>query len=225
MSSKQSKKLCADCKLWTKFPLVGVFRQMETGRISMMQGHEEGRSSIQEITDAVAHCADELFAVARMEPGQILVLGCSTSEVIGEKIGTHSSEDVAKAIVGTLLCRCEKEGVYFAAQCCEHLNRSLIIERACMQAYGWEEVSVRPAPTAGGAMATEAWAHFSHPVAVERIRAHAGIDIGDTLVGMHLRPVAVPVRPSDRRIGAANVVMARTRPKYVGGPRAHYDPE
>lgn len=165
----------------------------------------------------------ELLSVAQLQKGQVVVLGCSTSEVLGDRIGTHSSEDVAAILVDTILLRLRKEKIYFAAQCCEHLNRALIVERECARKNGWPEVTVRPMPKAGGAMASRAWTRAEDPVAVEHIKADAGIDIGDTLIGMHLHSVAVPVRPSCRKIGAANLVMARTRPKYIGGPRAFYD--
>ena len=117
----------------------------------------------------------------------------------------------------------QEKGIYLAAQCCEHLNRALIIERACAEAYGLDPVCVVPQPKAGGSFATAAWRHFSEPVAVEHIRAHAGLDIGGTLIGMHLREVAVPVRLSVKTIGKAPLLSARTRPKYIGGIRARYE--
>lgn len=170
-----------------------------------------------------AECIQGLLDVAGLQPGEVLVLGCSTSEVCGHRIGSFSSTEAAEAMYGALCPPCRERGVYLAVQCCEHLNRALVVERQCAEAYGWTPVSVRPVPKAGGSMAATAMARFDDPVVVERVQAHAGIDVGDTLIGMHLRPVAVPVRIGRRKIGAANVVLARTRPKYIGGPRAQYD--
>ena len=118
---------------------------------------------------------------------------------------------------------CREKGVYLAAQCCEHLNRALILEEECALKYGYEPVCVVPQPKAGGSFATAAWKHFTSPVAVEHIRAHAGLDIGGTLIGMHLRDVAVPVRLSQKTVGEAILLCARTRPKFIGGSRAHYE--
>ncbi|MGI6192488.1 MAG: TIGR01440 family protein [Christensenellales bacterium] len=164
-----------------------------------------------------------LVDVANLKKGQIVVLGCSTSEVRGSKIGSDSSEEIAAAIMAGILPVIKENELYLAVQCCEHLNRAIVVERACAEQYGLDEVNVRPSLHAGGAMATIATTTFDDYCMVERILAHAGIDIGDTLIGMHLRPVAVPVRFAEKRIGEANVVMARTRPKYIGGPRAQYD--
>jgi uncharacterized protein (TIGR01440 family) len=117
----------------------------------------------------------------------------------------------------------KEKGIYLAAQCCEHLNRALILEQACAEKYGWEPVCVVPQPKAGGSFATTAWKNFASPVAVEHIKAHAGLDIGGTLIGMHLKEVAVPVRLSVAQIGCANLLSARTRPKFIGGIRAKYE--
>ncbi len=165
----------------------------------------------------------ELLEASGLQRGEILVVGCSSSEIVGEKIGHGSSFDTAAEVFATLMPILRERGIYLAAQCCEHLNRVLIIERECAQKYGLDEVGVVPQPKAGGSFATSAWRGFSSPVAVEHIRAHAGLDIGGTLIGMHLREVAVPVRLSTPRIGEANLLCARTRPKYVGGPRAKYE--
>ena len=165
----------------------------------------------------------ELLEAANLKAGDILVVGCSTSEVAGHMIGKASIPVVAEALLSGLFPVLRERGVYLAAQCCEHLNRALIIERACAEKYGLDEVAVRPAPKAGGSFATAVYAQMEAPVAVESIRAHAGIDIGGTLIGMHLRAVAVPVRLSLSKIGEANILCARTRPKYVGGPRAIYE--
>lgn len=165
----------------------------------------------------------ELLEAANLKAGDILVVGCSTSEVAGHMIGKASIPVVAEALLSGLFPVLRERGVYLAAQCCEHLNRALIIERACAEKYGLDEVAVRPAPKAGGSFATAVYAQMDAPVAVESIRAHAGIDIGGTLIGMHLRAVAVPVRLSLSKIGEANILCARTRPKYIGGSRAIYE--
>ena len=164
-----------------------------------------------------------LLTVANLKEEDILVVGCSTSEVLGKHIGKGSSAEVADAIYSAFAPIAAECGFYLSFQCCEHLNRALVVERACMEKYHLEEVTVRPALHAGGAMAMRAFESFRDPCVVETIQAHAGIDIGDTLIGMHLRRVAVPVRCDAAHIGEANIVMARTRPKYIGGPRAQYD--
>ncbi|NPV69736.1 MAG: TIGR01440 family protein [Firmicutes bacterium] len=173
------------------------------------------RSQVREVTEG-------LLEVARLKPGQILVVGCSTSEVLGKRIGSAGSPEVAAAILDALLAITRPRGLYLAVQSCEHLNRALVVEEACAEKYGLEPVTVLPVPKAGGAFAGTAMQVFENPVVVESIRAHAGIDIGNTLIGMHLRPVAVPVRLPVKRIGEAHVVMARTRPKLIGGERACY---
>lgn len=168
----------------------------------------------------------ELFAAAdTLRPGNILVVGCSTSEVMGKMIGTGSSEEAAKAIMDAVLPEVKKRGLFLAVQCCEHLNRSLVVERACMEKFDLQQVWVRPQLHAGGAFAMQALARFEDHVMVEdlRGRASAGVDIGGTFIGMHMHPVVVPIHAKTRKIGEANVTMARTRPKYVGGPRAAYD--
>ena len=165
----------------------------------------------------------ELLEISDAKEGQILVIGCSSSEVIGGKIGKASIPAVANAILDGILPVLKERGIYLAAQCCEHLNRALVIDAACAERYALEEVCVRPMPKAGGSFAAAYYDRLSAPVAVESIRAHMGLDIGGTLIGMHLRAVAVPVRLSISRIGEANILCARTRPKYVGGPRAIYE--
>ncbi len=166
---------------------------------------------------------EELLRVANLQAGDILVVGCSSSEVLGEKIGTGSSMDAAAAVMDGILPLLREHGVYLAAQCCEHLNRAIIIEREAARTYGLEPVNVLPQPKAGGSFATTAWQRMEAPVAVESVRAHAGLDIGGTLIGMHLRAVAVPVRLAQRQIGEAPILAARTRPKFIGGVRACYD--
>lgn len=164
----------------------------------------------------------ELLAEAKLKRGDILVIGCSTSEVVGGRIGKASSAEAAEAILAAVKPMLDAEGIYLAAQCCEHLNRAVIVERECMEKYDLTEVCVMPQPHAGGSWATKVWSALSSPVAVESISAHAGIDIGLTLIGMHLKAVAVPVRVSLSRIGNATITCARTRPKLIGGCRAVY---
>lgn len=159
---------------------------------------------------------------ANLQSGQILVIGCSTSEVVGERIGKAGSKEIADILIDPLLDWTAKLGVYLAFQCCEHLNRVLVVEQKCMEKYGLEPVIVLPALSAGGALAQAAWHKFAEPVAVEQIKAHAGIDIGDTLIGMHLRQVVVPIRLDITSLGSAHLTFAKTRPKYIGGPRATY---
>lgn len=164
---------------------------------------------------------EELAARAKLKQGSIVVIGCSTSEVLGAKIGTNSNPDTARSIFAALNDCAKAHGIYLAIQCCEHLNRALITERATVP--NGETVNVVPQPKAGGSLATAAYATFEDPVAVEQIAADAGMDIGLTLIGMHLKRVAVPVRLENNRIGEALVVAARTRPKFIGGIRAVYD--
>ena len=153
------------------------------------------------------------------------VVGCSSSEIVGGHIGKDSSLEAARAVYAGIAPVLAENGIWLAAQCCEHLNRAIIIEREAAEKYGWEEVCVVPRPHAGGSWATTCWKNFQDPVAVEEIRAHAGIDIGGTLIGMHLKRVAVPVRLSLSKIGEANILCARTRPKLIGGERAKYTEE
>ncbi len=163
----------------------------------------------------------EITKKAQLGQGSILVIGCSTSEIVGASIGTNSVPEVAAEVFGAFLTYAKEKGISLAVQCCEHLNRAIVIERSA--AVGLEVVNVVPQPKAGGSMATAAYAAFEDPVVVERIKADAGIDIGLTLIGMHLKRVAVPVRLENNRIGEALVVAARTRPKFIGGARAVYD--
>ena len=177
---------------------------------------------MQDIKQQAGKAAEELLAVAKLRRGDILVVGCSSSEVVGARIGKGSSAEAAEAILEGIAPVLAEQGIYLAAQCCEHLNRALIIERECAEKYGYDVVSVVPQPHAGGSFATAVYAQLKEPVAVEHIRAHAGLDIGGTLIGMHLRDVAVPVRLSLDRVGEAVLLCARTRPKFIGGSRAHY---
>ena len=175
-----------------------------------------------EIRDAARRALEELLEQACLRPGDLLVIGCSSSEIVGARIGKGSSMEAARAVYEGVAPLLAERGIFLAAQCCEHLNRALILERAAAEKYGYEPVNVRPWAHAGGSFATTVWEALEDPVAVEHIRAHAGMDIGDTLIGMHLREVAVPVRLSLGKIGQANLVCARTRPKYIGGERARY---
>ncbi len=165
--------------------------------------------------------AAEIIEIANLKAGQILVVGCSTSEILGAKIGTESSPDTAKAVFEGIYTAANEKGVFIAAQCCEHLNRALICERKAVL-YS-EIVNVVPFPKAGGSFATAAYAAFTDPVVVEEIKADAGLDIGFTLIGMHLKKVAVPIRLKNDSIGSARVLAARVRPKFIGGERAHYN--
>lgn len=178
---------------------------------------------LEELTRQAHQAVCELLEAAKLRPQDILVVGCSSSEAAGEKIGTHSSTEIAGAIFAGIYPVLKERGIYLAAQCCEHLNRALIVEREAALFYRLEPVNVVPQPKAGGSFATAAYAAFARPCAVEKIRARAGMDIGDTLIGMHLAEVAVPVRLNLSKIGEANLVCARTRPKFVGGIRAKYD--
>lgn len=174
------------------------------------------------IAEQIASAAEELIAIAQPKPGQIFVLGCSTSEVVGNKIGTGGSSDAAVTMFKALKAVTDKYGLYLAVQCCEHLNRAIVTEYAAAEKYGLTEVTVRPMPHAGGAMGTAAYENFTEPIVVEQISAHLGIDIGQTLIGMHLKRVAVPVRLTNKYVGSAILTAARTRPPLIGGPRAHY---
>lgn len=177
----------------------------------------------EEITGQARQAVTELLERARLEPGDIFVVGCSSSEVGGHRIGSDSSPEVAQAILDGIYPVLKEKGIYLAAQCCEHLNRAIVLEKEAARAYGLAPVNVVPQPKAGGSFATAAYKAFSHPVMVEHVKAAAGIDIGGTLIGMHLREVAVPTRLSIKQIGEANIICARTRPKFIGGERAHYD--
>ena len=166
---------------------------------------------------------EELIEVAKLKQGSVLVVGCSSSEVIGSKIGTNSSVEVADELFDAIYSVLKNKGIYLAAQCCEHLNRAIIIEGDYADKYGIEKVNVVPQPKAGGSFATAVYKNLKNPAVVEFIKADAGIDIGSTLIGMHLKHVAVPVRLSVQKIGEATVTAARTRPKFIGGMRAAYN--
>ena len=175
-----------------------------------------------EITKQTEIVVTEVLEQAKLKPGSLFVIGCSSSEMVGKRIGKGSSMEAAQAAFEGIYPILQSKGIHLAVQCCEHLNRALIMERAAAEAKGYEIVNVMPQPHAGGSRAVTAGNAFDDPVAVETIQADAGMDIGGTLIGMHLRHVAVPVRTSLDHIGEAIVLCARTRPKYIGGPRAVY---
>ena len=175
------------------------------------------------IKEQAFSAAKEIIEIAKLKKGQILVIGCSTSEVIGDKIGTNSSPETAKEIFEGIYEAANEAGVFVAAQCCEHLNRAIIIEADAIP--NAEYVNVVPQPKAGGSFATAAYNTFKSPVVLEEIKADAGLDIGSTLIGMHLKKVAVPVRLKNNKIGNATLTAARVRPKFIGGERAHYNEE
>ena len=178
----------------------------------------------EEIRTAAETAVTELIEVAGLKSGDLLVVGCSSSEILGERIGKGSSMEAAGAVYAGIAPELEKRGIYLAAQCCEHLNRAIIIERDALCRRERDcIVNVVPQIHAGGSFAAAAYRAMSDPVAVEEIRADAGLDIGSTLIGMHLKKVAVPVRLAVRSIGEATVTAARVRPKYIGGSRAVYD--
>ncbi len=176
---------------------------------------------LQTIHTQVKMAAEELVGLAGLQRGDILVVGCSSSEIIGSKIGSNSSPEVADAVFGALQEVLAPRGIWLAAQCCEHLNRAIVVERDAVP--GADIVNVVPQPKAGGSFGTAAYRGFERPVVVERIRADAGLDIGGTLIGMHLKEVAVPVRLATKNVGEAILLAARTRPKFIGGCRAVYD--
>lgn len=178
-----------------------------------------------EWTVQARRAAQELLEAAHLEPGDLFVVGCSSSEITGGRIGQHSSMEAAAAVLDGVLPLLREREVFLAAQCCEHLNRALVVERAAARRYGYEIVAAVPQPHAGGSWATSCWRAFQDPVLVAGVRAAAGMDIGGTLIGMHLRRVAVPVRLSVDHIGQAILLCARTRPPFIGGARAVYSEE
>lgn len=180
-------------------------------------------NELSEIAVQAKTAISELLEIAKLEKGDIVVVGCSSSEIIGSKLGTNSSVEVASTVFDAIYPIIKENGLFLATQCCEHLNRALIIEKECAKMYGYSQVNVVPQPKAGGSFSTRAYACFESPVAVEKIQASAGMDIGDVLIGMHLKRTAVPVRLSINKIGEAHLVCARTRPPFIGGVRAKYD--
>lgn len=177
---------------------------------------------LNDIEESARLAVKELLLVSDLREHDIMVIGCSSSEIMGHKIGSNSAMEAASAVYRGISDVLFEHGIYLAAQCCEHLNRAIILEEEARNYYGYEEVNVVPHPHAGGSFATCVYQNMKNPVAVEEIKAHAGMDIGDTLIGMHLRRVAVPIRIPIKKIGEANLVCARTRPKFIGGERAQY---
>lgn len=178
-----------------------------------------------QLTAQARQATEELLEAAQLETGDIFVVGCSSSEIMGGHIGHDSSMEAAAAVLAGVQPPLQEQGVYLAAQCCEHLNRAIVLEREAAKAYGCQIVAAIPQPHAGGSWATSCWRAFKDPVLVEEVRAAAGMDIGGTLIGMHLRRVAVPVRLSLDHIGQAILLCARTRPPFIGGARAVYSQE
>lgn len=165
---------------------------------------------------------EEVSKKTEIRKGSLLVIGCSTSEVLGGKIGKESSIEVAENVYNGLKNELDRRGIYLASQCCEHLNRALVIEREVAEKLGLEIVNAVPQIHAGGSFPVTVYKNMKEPVLVEEVRADFGLDIGDTLIGMHLKKVAVPVRLSKKNLGKANITCAYTRPKYIGGERAKY---
>lgn len=182
------------------------------------------KSVLEDVRLKSEEAAREICEAGGLREGSILVVGCSSSEIGGGTIGHASSPDLANAVYSGITSYTEKKGIFIAAQCCEHLNRALVIERAAAERLPYaEEVNVVPMPKAGGSFATAAYNNMKSPMLIEYIKADAGLDIGSTLIGMHLKRVAVPVRLSVKFIGNASVTAARVRPKFIGGSRAVYD--
>ncbi len=177
----------------------------------------------EELRKLARAAAEELCEKAGLKAGDRLAVGCSSSEIVGGQVGQASSPEAAEAVLCGIAEVLDSRGIFLVAQCCEHLNRALILERDALR--GEEIVNVVPQPKAGGSFATAAYRRFRDPVAIEQVRADAGLDIGDTLIGMHLKAVAVPLRLSVKEIGQARVTAARTRPRCIGGCRAVYDEE
>ena len=175
----------------------------------------------EEITSQAKQAVLEILEKANLNEGSIFVVGCSSSTVAGKSFGTASSMEIAQAIFDGIYPELKKRNIYIAAQCCEHLNRAIITEKAAAQ--NRELVNVVPQPKAGGSFATITYRTLQEPVAVEHIKADAGIDIGGVLIGMHLKDVAVPLTLSVKEIGEAHVTSARTRLKFIGGERAVYN--
>lgn len=177
---------------------------------------------LQQIEQEVQAVLLDLLQYFPLTERQLLVFGVSTSEVKGQQIGSAGSEEVAAALFRGIMRMKDKHPFQLAFQCCEHLNRAIVVERQVAEVERLTPVTAIPAPQAGGAMAAYAYRHLNEAVLVENVQADAGIDLGNTLIGMHLRPVAVPIRPQQKQVGQASVVMAKTRPKLIGGARTVY---
>lgn len=181
----------------------------------------ENPQLVEQVEQEAAQAARQLAEAAHLRRGQIVVIGCSTSEVVGHQVGSWSTPQIAQAIFDGLNSVFAPMGVYIAAQCCEHLNRAIIVEHEAVPTL--DIVNVVPQPKAGSSFATATYKACKHPVAVEEIPADAGLDIGGTLIGMHIKPVVVPLRIETKKIGEAVLLCARRRPKFVGGSRAVYN--
>lgn len=179
--------------------------------------------NLEQIKLELKKSVEELIDIAKPKRSEIFVVGCSTSEIAGSTIGKNPSEEIAEALVSAIMPILNEHGLYLAAQCCEHLNRALIIEADAAEKYNLEAVNVIPMPNAGGSFASKVYEMMDEPVAVEHLKAGLGIDIGDTFIGMHLKDVAVPCRLSYKELGCAHLTAARCRKKYIGGPRAQYE--
>ncbi len=177
----------------------------------------------EEFTQKVRNIVIDILEQSRLKAGDVFLVGCSTSTVFGEAYGSSSSMDIAGALFEGIYPELEKRGIYLAVQCCEHLNRAVIIPEKAAEKLRLDIVNVVPQPKAGGSFATTAYAKIENPVSVEHIKADAGMDIGGVLIGMHLREVAVPLNLRENTIGKAHITAARTRPKFIGGERAHYN--
>ena len=234
-----TKPAYTDCKLRIyKLHMTGELQPLPGGAetalhvcfdraIRMIRQKVKIMANLSEIREQSAKAAEAVCEAAHLRKGDLFVVGCSTSEVVGGQIGTNSSLEAAEAVFEGIHGVLHKRGIFLAAQCCEHLNRALIVEREACEKFDLEEVNVIPQPKAGGSFGTTAYRRFADPVAVESLRqkASAGMDVGCTLIGMHIKPVVVPLRIPVRRIGEAVLVCARRRPKFVGGERAVYNEE
>lgn len=178
--------------------------------------------ALETIKKQIAQLLTEYEQQVTLMQGQLFIVGCSTSEIAGSKIGTAGSMEIAEALYDELDAFAKRHGVYLVFQGCEHINRALTLEYEAAMKYGLEPVSVIPVKSAGGSMSAYAYTQLKNPVVVEHVRGHGGIDIGQTFIGMHLKEVVVPVRTSVRQIGEAIVATAKVRPKLIGGERAVY---
>lgn len=184
---------------------------------------EKMEELLKQVKVDIDHIVAEWLESNDVNENDLFVIGCSTSEVAGKHIGTSGSEEIAAIIFEALQRLSNERNIHLVFQCCEHLNRALVLENSVREQLKLDAVSVIPIPTAGGSMASYAYRHFNQPTVVEEIAAHAGIDIGDTMIGMHLKKVAVPIRMKQKKVGNAHVTAARTRPKLIGGVRAQYE--
>ncbi len=214
------RKLLKQKKLLSNLLLYYLLRHLVRGALTCLT---EVFFMYEEITAQAKQAVTEILSAAKLKKGDIFVVGCSSSTVAGKSFGSASSMEIAQAVFDGIYPLLKENGIFLAAQCCEHLNRAIITERAAAEKQNREEVNVVPQPKAGGSFATITYNTLEDPVAVEHIRADAGIDVGGVLIGMHLKEVAVPLTLSIKRIGEAPITSARTRAKFIGGERAHYN--